>query len=115
MIIFPDTSTLQANTHGSIPLPSTLSPTGITTTIVPGLKSSSMLSLGLLCDDGCNIILDKHNMYAIKYKEVVIEGEQNHHYGIWDIIIPSYTNYRRSVQKKLHHNSISCKSLCRNS
>ena len=74
MIIMPYAGTLQANKHGSLPLPSTLSPSETIATIVPGLKSSSILSLGKLCDDVCNVLLNKQNMYEIKDKEVVIEG-----------------------------------------
>ena len=68
MIIITDAVTLQANKHGSIPIPSTLSPAETIATIVPGLKSSSLFSLGQLCDDGCNILLNKQKMYSIKNK-----------------------------------------------
>ena len=68
MIIMIDEGTLQEIKHGSLPLPSTLSPAATTATIVPGLNSSSFLSLGHLCDNGCNILLKKQKMYAIKEK-----------------------------------------------
>ena len=41
-------------------------------------------------------------MYSIKYKEVVIEGGNNHCSGFWDIIIPSHTNYKTSIQTNNH-------------
>ena len=68
MIIIPDTVTLQASKHGSLPLPSILSLSETIAKIVQGLKSSSLLSLGQLCDNGCNVILNKQNIYAIKDK-----------------------------------------------
>ena len=100
MITIPDSGTLQENKHVSLPLPSTLSPAATITTIVPGLKSSSLLSLGQLCDYGCSLFINKQNMYAIKDKEVVIEADRNHRYGLWDIIAPSYPNEKTSVQAK---------------
>ena len=72
MIIMPDAGTLQANKHGSLTLPSKLSPEATTSTIVPVLKSYSLLSLGQLCDDGWNVLLNKQKTYAIKDKWVVI-------------------------------------------
>ena len=40
--------------------------------IAPGLKSYSIFSIGKLCDDGFNVIINKQNMHVIKDKEVVI-------------------------------------------
>ena len=68
IIIIPETGTLQANKHGSQPLPSKLSPAETIATIVPGLKSSYLLSLGQLYEDDCNVLPNKQNMYAIKDK-----------------------------------------------
>ena len=68
MIIMPDNVTLHSNKHGSTSLTNTLSPAATIAKIVPGLKSYSMFSLGQLCDDGCNVILNRQNMYAIKDK-----------------------------------------------
>ena len=85
MITMPDAGTLQANKHGTLPLPSILSSAATIATIVPGLKFYSMLSLGQLCGNGCNVLLNKQKMYAIKDKEVVIEGERNHRDGLREI------------------------------
>ena len=59
MIIMPYTGTLYASKHGSIPLPSILSPEANIDTIVPGLKSYYLLSLGQLCEGGCNVLINK--------------------------------------------------------
>ena len=98
MIIITDAVTLQANKHGSIPIPSTLSPAETIATIVPGLKSSYLLSLEQLFDNGSNVLLNKQNMSSIKYKEVGIEWEQNHHYILWEIIISSHPKVKKSVK-----------------
>ena len=67
-------------------------------TILPGLNIYYMLSLGQFCDDGCNVLLKKQKMHAIKDKEVVIEGEHNQRDGLWGIIIPSHHSNKTSVQ-----------------
>ena len=56
MIIMTDMGKLQASKHGSLPLPSILPPIETISTIVQVLKSSSIFSLGQLCEDGCNVI-----------------------------------------------------------
>ena len=91
MITMPDAGTLQEINNGTLPLPIILSPAATITTIIPGLNSSSLLSLGQLCDDGCNVLLKND-------KEVVIQGENNRHDGLWGIIIPSHPNNKKSIQ-----------------
>ena len=59
MITMPDSGTFQAKTHGFLPLPSILSSAATTATIITGLKISSPLSFGQLCDDGCNLMFNK--------------------------------------------------------
>ena len=98
MIFIPDAGTLHANKHGSLPLTSTLPPEATAAKIVSGLKSSYILSLGQLCDDCCNAIPNKKNRYSINDKEVVIKWEHNQRDDIWEIIIPSHSNDKNSVQ-----------------
>jgi hypothetical protein len=52
---------------------------------MPELKSSSLISLGQLADDGCSILLNKTKLFAIKENEIVLKGERNIHDGLWDI------------------------------
>ena len=65
-----------------------------------------MLSLGQLYDNGCKVLLNKHNMYAIKEKGVVIEGERNHRGGLLDIILPSNPNDKKSIQTNNHTTTV---------
>ena len=72
MITIPDSGTLQANIHGSLPLSIIPSSEATIVTIVPGLKSFSLLSLGQLYDNFCNVFINNQKMCEIKDKEVVI-------------------------------------------
>ena len=57
----PDKTTLESNTGGKLLLSEHLSNTAQQVNILPGLKSSSLISLGKLCDDDCNVVLTKKN------------------------------------------------------
>ena len=56
-IIIPDGSTIQATQSGILPFAPELSQRAKTAKILPQLKSTSLISLGKLCDDGCDINL----------------------------------------------------------
>ena len=110
MIIIPDTGKLQARKHISLPILRIFSPAATINTIIPGFNSSYMLSLGQLYDNGCNVLLNKQKMYAIKEKGVVIEGERNHRGGLLDIILPSNPNdkkvYKLTITPQLLENCV---------
>ena len=44
-----------------------------------------MIPLGKLCDDGCQVLLDKKSRFVVKEKELVIEGYLNEGDLLWDI------------------------------
>ena len=81
----PNGSQLQATKAGTIPLHPTLSQQATTTHIVPGLNSSSLISLGQLCDDGWNVLLTDTALYAVKNNKVVMRGICNPIDRPWDI------------------------------
>ena len=81
-------STLQSTQQDTIPLSSALTKTSTTSNILPGLKSSSLLSLGKFCNDGCKVILRKNDCHGIKDNEVFLSGIRNKHDGLWDISFP---------------------------
>ena len=53
---------------GKVPLSEHLSTTAQTALILPNLKSSSLISIGQLCDDGCKVVLDQEDLVGIKEK-----------------------------------------------
>ena len=60
-------------------------------TVLPDLKSSSLISLGQLCDDNCKVLLDKKKLQVFKENDVILEGIRNPKDGLWDI--PIKENY----------------------
>ena len=76
------------STHaGTLPYPS-LSPDATLVRVLPHLKSASLLSLGQICDDDCNVLLNKKHLHVFKHNQPLIHGYRNPHDGLWDIPIP---------------------------
>ena len=55
----PDNTVLKTQGTGLVPIDDTLSPEAKKAMILPELKSSSLISMGQLCDDDCLVILSK--------------------------------------------------------
>ena len=67
----PNSELIHSTARGEIPLPKELSQDAKETMILPKLTSSNLISLGQLCDDDCEIILNKDIMKAIKNNKVM--------------------------------------------
>ena len=67
-IMLPDHTTLQGSEMGTLPFDPGISQKACEGKVLPGLKSSSLISIGKLCDDGCKVLFDDERMYAIKNK-----------------------------------------------
>ena len=83
----PDNTAISANKKAILPLPSTLSEKAKKVNILLKLNSSSLISLGQLCDDDCKVILHKKFLLATKNNKVVLQGYRNISDGLWDIPI----------------------------
>ena len=93
-VFLPNMEEIHTTHSGLLPWDN-LSPTSKTANILPKLHSASLIFLGQLCDDNCNITLDKKYLKVYKNDTQIIKGYRNIHDGLWDIHIP--------VQPKLHH------------
>ena len=91
---------MKAEIQGLLALPPNLSRKARTATVVSTLQSSSLLSLGKLCDDGCQVLLDNDWMIAVKKKKVVVKGVRNRNDGLWDIPIDPYP--KEKIQHKTY-------------
>ena len=86
-----------------------------TATILPNLKSSSLVSLGQICDDNCTVVMDKSKLVATKsnkikvsYKnqDVLLKGIRNPTDGLYDVNIPT-----RKKQSVLNINTLPMQKL----
>ena len=55
--------------------------------IFPKIKTSLLISLGLLCGDGCTITLDKKDMAVQKNVQEIIKGTRNKQSSIWEVTL----------------------------
>ena len=76
-VLLPNNATIASTERGQLPLSSLLSKEAKTAQILPQLASSSLISLGQLCDDNCVILLHKKVLLAIENKEIVLKGIRN--------------------------------------
>ena len=102
-VTLPNNTTIRATKQGNIPINATLSSRAKNVVILPSLKSASLISLGQLCDDNCKVLLDKHKLYAVKKNTLVLQGDRNKDDGLWDIKIPYYDVYKKTLQTDNYH------------
>ena len=60
-VTLPNNTTITSTARGRLPLHDSLSREATTTAILPNLHSSSLISLGQLCDDDCQVLLNKNH------------------------------------------------------
>ena len=65
-VTLPNNVSIQSTEKGNIPFSAKLSASAKDASILPGLESSSLVSLGQLCDDDCEILLNKKSLFVIK-------------------------------------------------
>ena len=82
-----DDSTIKATAMGLLPLTSALSDTAKHTYIF-GELSTPLISLGQLCNDGCNVLLTRKNLVAVKNNTIVLTGTRNPIDKLWDVPLP---------------------------
>ena len=86
-VILPDTSTLTATALGQLPFSSELSSNAKKTAIFPNLQHS-LISLDQLYNDGCEILLNKKKLYAMKNNKIILQGTCSiNGDSLWDIPI----------------------------
>ena len=78
--------TVSATAKGFLPLSTQLSSQAQQANVLPGVRTS-LISLGQLADDNCDIILTKHHLKVFKNCQCILSGASNFSNGLWDIPI----------------------------
>ena len=86
-VLLPNAQSIKSTTEGILALDTSLSNTARKAMVLPQLKSSSLISLGQLCDDDCKVHLDKKTLKVIKNNKLILDGQRNQSDGLWDIPI----------------------------
>ena len=95
-MLLPNNTSIASTEKGQLPLSNMLTKEAKTAQILPQLASSSLISLGQLCDDDCVILLNKKELLAIKNKEVLLKGYRNPIDRLWDIPVCKNTISRKN-------------------
>ena len=90
-VTLPNAEAIHSNLKGELSLSPELSAKAQSAIVLLQLKISSLLSLGQLCDDDCNINLNKNTLIVIKDNKIIMNGTKNKSYGLWDMPIYPYT------------------------
>ena len=91
-VLLPDGTSLNATFSGNLPIPG-LSPIATKGHVFNNLSSASLLSVGRLCDDDCEVLFTKNLVHATKHGNLILEGTRNKQDGLWDI------NLKQSIHK----------------
>ena len=65
--------------------------------IFPEMKTAQFTYLGVLCDDGCTITLDKKNMKVQNNEQQILTGHRNKQTIMWEV---SFTKTQNKEQTK---------------
>ena len=71
-VILRDADTLSPSQQGTIEISPDLSSLAQTATVLPNLRSSSLISLGQICDSNCTIVMNHKKLYAAKTSDINI-------------------------------------------
>ena len=83
-VVLPDSTSISPTDSGHLNIPG-LSKTATKSYLFPDLHSASLLSVGQLCDDGCDVTFRKTDVTAHKNGTVVLQGYRNYNDKLWDI------------------------------
>ena len=90
-IILPNNEKIQIKEKGILNTTTELGTRAREASVVPGLRSASLISVGALCDDNCNVNFDKNKVLVMKNEKVIMKGERNRYDGLWDLPIERIT------------------------
>ena len=94
----PNSSTINDNKVGYLPSQDILSTKAKKVRILSDLKSSNLISLGQLADDGCKTTILENDLYVQKNGKTIMHGIRNRTDDLYDIpIYPAHPNPKTSI------------------
>ena len=86
--VLPNKTIIKATKFGHINLHKNLSKNAKEAFVFPNLTNESLVSVGKLCDDECEVNFTKDDVKVSKNNEIIIKGKRNSLNGLWNINIP---------------------------
>ena len=84
-VTLPDGSTTHSTHMCTIPLPA-LPPAATIAHIMPGLANHALVSIGQLCDHGCNALFTPADVQIYRNQRLILHGPRDHN-GLWRLAI----------------------------
>ena len=85
--LLPNAEAIKSTSQGQLPLFTKISYSAKTATILPQLKIASLILIGQLCDNDCDVLLNKDKLYAFKQRKIILQGNRKISDGLWDIVV----------------------------
>ena len=74
--------------------------------VLPELKSSSLLSIGQLCDDNCIAIFSKTKLHVAKKQKIILQGTRDPLNGMWNVPLSLQDNSSPSLLNTITNRSM---------
>jgi hypothetical protein len=87
-VLLPDGGTMRATHTAELPIPA-LPYAARQAHLFPALSSGALLSIGQLCDHGCQAVFNASTVNIIKNHKTVLQGQRNPTNGMWVIQLPT--------------------------
>jgi len=62
--------------------------------IVPALQEYSLVSIGQICDAGCEVTFTKDTVYVTHHNNTVLQGKRSDPNGLWHFDVPNKTQMK---------------------
>jgi hypothetical protein len=73
--------------------------------ILPGLVHSSLISVGQLCDNGCDVTFNKDTFSVMNNGKCVMLGSRDPHSGLWRVYLKKSKPAMQSACNHAHNTS----------
>ena len=87
-VLLPDGGTMRATHTAKLPIPA-LPYAARQAHLFPALSSGALLSIGQLCDHGCQAVFNASTVNIIKTHKTILQGQRNPTNGMWVIQLPA--------------------------
>jgi hypothetical protein len=88
-VLLPDGGTMRATHTAELPIKA-LPYAAQQAHLFPALSSGALLSIGQLCDHGCQAIFNASTVNIIKNHKLILQGQRNLTNGMWVIQLPAH-------------------------
>jgi hypothetical protein len=87
-VLLPDDGTMGATHTAELPIPA-LPYAARQAHLFPALSSGALLSIGQLCDHGCQAVFNASTVNIMKHHKTILQGQGNPTNGMWVIQLPA--------------------------